>query len=401
VEEHGPFGKRRNARWDNARSRTRTGTPAKRENPNVAEFGQLFAKQQEDEKIHGIPKSTSSSSLDNPRKQTEKVATECILRGYKAKDSEWKVIDKYERISQGLICEDYPRSDPNSAAQYGQLFSGDVVIRANLSADANRKSKRYDGGYHWIKVTFDSTQAADRACFYSPQEIDGHLVFCELYHGHGPAEDIPVPKDSMDTSSSNQLRNRGPRTLTTAHSTAFLSSNDIGRGPSTLPRSFAMNNLAGTANDGLEEEELSLNESTTTATSGTATATVTTTATATATGASTSFGASPTLTQRPVTVTTGPAEPKPESDFMTHIPTVRRTKLRPLTEALPPQPTMTERVLRSIPILSWFTGDIVGDGPMLREDGTFDNDKSGAYWRFWYMIDMILGTDLCGLKEES
>ncbi|CAI7575620.1 unnamed protein product [Penicillium pancosmium] len=399
VEEHGPFGKRRNARWDNARSRTRTGTPAKRENPNVAEFGQLFAKQQEDEKVQGIPKSTSSSSLDNPRKQTEKVATECILRGYKAKDSEWKVIDKYERISQGMICEDYPRSDPNSAVQYGQLFSGDVVIRANLSADANRKSKRYDGGYHWIKVTFDSTGAADRACFYSPQEIDGHLVFCELYHGHGPAEDIPVPKDSMDTSSSNQLRSRGPRTLTTAHSTAFLSSNDIGRGPSTLPRSFAMNNLAGTVNDSPEEEELSLNESTTTATSGTATATVTTAATAT--GASTSFGSSSNLTQRPVTVTTGPAEPKPESDFMTHIPTVRRTKLRPLTEALPPQPTMTERVLRSIPILSWFTGDIVGDGPMLREDGTFDNDKSGAYWRFWYMIDMILGTDLCGLKEES
>jgi hypothetical protein len=85
---------------------------------------------------------------------------------------------------------------------------------------------------------------------------------------------------------------------------------------------------------------------------------------------------------------------------MTHIPTVRRTKLRPIAEALPPQPTVTERVLRSIPILSWFTGDIVGDGPQLREDGTFDYDKSNAYWRFWYMVDMILGTDICGLKEE-
>ncbi|OQE17959.1 hypothetical protein PENSTE_c019G04560 [Penicillium steckii] len=405
VEEHGPFGKRKNARWDNARSRTRTGTPAKRENPSVAEFGQLFARQQEEEKVQGIPKSTSSSSLDNPRKQTEKVATECILRGYKAKDSEWKVIDKYERISQGMICEDYPRSDPNSATQFGQLFSGDVVIRANLSVDANRKSKRYDGGYHWIKVTFDSTQAADRACFYSPQEIDGHLVFCELYHGHGPAEDIPVPKDAMGTSNSHRLRSGGPRTLTTAHSTAFLSSNDIGRGPTTLPRSFAMKNLAGTAND--EDEETSLHESTTTVTSGTATASApaqvtsistSTTSTATTTGVSTSFNTSPTLTQRPTTTTT---DQPPESEFMTHIPTVRRTKLRPLTEALPPQPTLTERVLRSIPILSWFTGDIVGDGPMLREDGTFDTDKSNAYWRFWYMIDVILGTDLCGLKEEA
>ena len=38
-EETGPFGRRRNARYETARSRTRTGTPAKKENPNVAEFG--------------------------------------------------------------------------------------------------------------------------------------------------------------------------------------------------------------------------------------------------------------------------------------------------------------------------------------------------------------------------
>jgi hypothetical protein len=94
-------------------------------------------------------------------------------------------------------------------------------------------------------------------------------------------------------------------------------------------------------------------------------------------------------------------EAKPESEFMTHIPTVRRAVLRPINEALPPQPTVSERVLRSIPILSWFTGDIVGDGPQFREDGTFDHQKSNLYWRFWYMIDQILGTDICGLKEES
>ncbi|KAJ5092519.1 hypothetical protein NUU61_007389 [Penicillium alfredii] len=382
-EETGPFGKRRNARYDNARSRTRTGTPAKRENPNVAEFGRLFSQQQEEEKVHGLPKSSSSSSLDNPRKQTEKVATECMLYGYKAKDFEWKVIDKYERISQGLICEDYPRSDPNSATQYAQLLSGgDVVIRANLSADANRKSKRYDGGFHWIKVTFDSTSSADRACFYSPQEIDGHMVYCELYHGHGPAEDTPIPADSA---APNKIRTKTSRTLTTSHSTAFLSSKDQDR--LTLPRSFAMNNLSSVADVPETEEDLSMDSSTTTATS----------ATATATGVSSSLDRSSSLHPRSVPT----AEPKPESEFMTHIPTVRRTKLRPLAEALPPQPTLTERVLRSIPILSWFTGDIVGDGPQLREDGSFDYDKSNTYWRFWYMVDKVLGTDICGLNEES
>lgn len=290
------------------------------------------------------------------------------------------MIDKYERISQGLICEDYPRSDPNSTSQYTQLLSGgDVVIRANLSADANRKSKRYAGGFHWIKVTFDSTSAADRACFYSPQEIDGYLVFCELYHGHGPAEDSAIPAGST---AGGQLRTRTPRTLTTSHSTAFLSSKDQDR--FTLPRSFAMNNLASVADVPEAEEEVSMDSSTTTATSGTATAA----------GTSSGFECSPSIHQRHV-------EPKPESEFMTHIPTVRRTKLRPLTEALPPQPTLTERILRSIPILSWFTGDIVGDGPQLREDGTFDYDKSNTYWRFWYMVDKVLGTDICGLKEES
>ncbi|CAP99619.1 Pc22g23310 [Penicillium rubens Wisconsin 54-1255] len=380
-EESGPFGKRRNARYDNARSRTRTGTPAKRENPNVAEFGRLFSQQQqEEEKTHGLPKSSSSSSLDNPRKQTEKVATECILYGYKNKDSEWKVIDKYERISQGMICEDYPRNDPNLANQYTQLLSGgDVVIR-NLSADANRKSKRYAGGYHWIKVTYDSTQSADRACFYSPQEIDGHMVFCELYSGHGPAEDAPIPADSA---ASSRVRSKAPRTLTTSHSTAFLSNSSKDQDRMTLPRSFAMNNLSSVP-DIPEDERHSVDSSTVAGTSDDTITSTATSATATAT---------PSFQQG--------TEPAPDDEFMTHIPTVRRTKLRPMVEALPPQPTMTERILRSIPILSWFTGDIVGEGPQLREDGTFDSERSGLYWRFWHTFDYFLRTDMCGLKEDS
>ncbi|KAL4995567.1 histidine phosphatase superfamily [Aspergillus recurvatus] len=390
-EETGPFGKRRNARYEQSRSRTRTGTPAKKENQNVAEFGRLFAQQQEQEKSRNtLPKSASSANLDNARKQTEKVATECILYGYRDKDSEWKVIDKYERISRGVICEDYPRIDPKTNVGYAQLLSGgDVVIRTNLSADANRKSKRYAGGFHWIKVTFDSMEAADRAVFYSPQEIDGHLVFCEIYHGQGPAEDVPIPAGSTQA---NRFMSNNKRTLSTSHSTAFLQNKDKDRLPraTTLPRSFAVNNLAGIA----DEEDLSFSQDTTsTASSATATGIERSVASATSTSTATA-----TIHQRH---TPQEATPAPVSEFMTHVPTVRRTKLRPISEALPPAPTVTERVLRSIPILSWFTGDIVGDGPQLREDGTFDYDKSNVYWRFWYMIDMVLGTDICGLREES
>ncbi|KAI9367049.1 hypothetical protein BJX61DRAFT_360093 [Aspergillus egyptiacus] len=377
-EETGPFGKRRNARYQQSRSRTRTGTPGpkKGENLNVAEFTRLFAQQQEQENSRNtLPRSASSSNIDSANKaEPEKIATECILYGYRNKDSEWKVIEKYERISSGFICEDYPRVDPRSSTGYSQLLSGgDVVIRANLSADANRKSKRYAGGFHWIKVTFDSSEAADRACFFSPQEIDGHLVFCEMYHGHGPSEDVPIPVGSTEA---NRFLSHNKRTLSTSHSTTFLQNNDK-KERSTLPRSFAMNNLASIADTA---EDIFSHESTSTVSSATATG----------------IEQQPTLQQRHV-----PKELNNTSNYMTHIPTVRRTQLRPITEALPPQPTVAERVLRSIPILSWFTGDIVGDGPLLREDGTFDYDNSNRYWRFWYMVDLFLGTDVCGLREES
>lgn len=340
----------------------------------MAEFGRLFAQQQEEEKArHTLPKSASASSLESPRKPVDKVATECIIYGYKSKDSEWKVIERFERISQGLICEDYPRSDPRFVGSHPQLLSGgDVVIRANLSPDANRKSKRYAGGYHWIKVTFDSTVAADRACHFSPQEIDGHLVFCELYQGHGPAEDAPIPADSP---TAQRLKSKHRRTLSTSQSANNLQP-PVGDWR-TLPRSFQPNNLASVADMEMEDEASQL--STATASSATATG----------------VEPSPTTLQR-----RGQTK-KPESEFMTHVPSVRKTKLRPVSEALPPQPTVAERILRSIPILSWFTGDVVGDGPQLKEDGTFDFDKSNMYWRFWYMLDKILGTDICGLREES
>ncbi|KAL4794351.1 histidine phosphatase superfamily [Aspergillus venezuelensis] len=364
-EESGPFGKRRNARYEQSRSRTRTGTPgAKKENQNEAE---------KTTRNNTLPKSSSSSNLDNARnKATEKVATECMLYGYRSKESEWKVIDKYERISRGFICEDYPRNDPRGSASYSHLLSGgDVVIRANLSADANRKSKRYAGGFHWIKVTFDDADAADRACFFSPQEIDGHVVFCEMYHGQPPAEDVPIPAGSTEA---NRFISNNKRTLTTSHSTAFLPSQ---RGPSTLPRSFALNNLASIADEDVFSQDRE--------------------STSTRHLSATSTSLTPPKEQQTPQIQLQPQE----SEFMTHLPTVRRTKLRPITEALPPAPTVTERVLRSIPILSWFTGDIVGDGPQMREDGTFDYERSNAYWRFWYMVDLILGTDICGLREES
>lgn len=439
-EESGPFGRRRNARYDHARSRTRTGTPAKRENPNVAEFTRLFSQQQEKTAQQAKPSTTKTSSTGvDGNDGGEKVATECVLFGYRSKDSEWKVIDKFEKISQGFICEDYPRSDPSLTSRYSELLSGgDVVIRANLTADANRKSKRFAGGFHWIKVTFDSRAAADRAIYYAPQDIEGYHVFCRLYDGHGPQEDVPLPVDSEPATMALELHARDQhRPLNVPVVATPIIPDLLEPTPRKTPRGKQQQFVTGNLIDldvGEDEEDIS-DLSTATASSATATemeqlnrpfpallptntiktpSPSTTTATVSS-SASTSTSFSPnTLRQRHFSTsqTRRKSQPQPQpqppqnqtpqqhSEYMSHLPAVRKAELRPMTEALPPQPTVVERVLRSIPILSWFTGDIVGDGPQLREDGSFDYERSNVYWRFWYAVDRFVGTDVCGLKEE-
>ncbi|KAI1928484.1 hypothetical protein LOZ65_001977 [Ophidiomyces ophidiicola] len=371
-EETGSFGKRRNSRYNSTRSGTRTGTPARRENLNVAEFGRLFALQQEEEQARNklLPSATTSSVVENSRKSADAVATECIFYGYKDRTCEWKVIDRFVRISQGSIYEDYPRTDPDIAPKYPQLLSADdLMVHKNLSADANRKSKKYAGGRHWIKVTFDSFSAADRACHFSPQVIDGYSVRCELYHGHGPKEDVPLLHASFESGRKKQMKavlvgNSGVDN--TEKTEEFDQINDFR--PFNPTSKF----------DKLINDDVTSQISSVTASSATVTA------------------------LPPVDTTLRSRAPQnSKSEFMTHIPTVRRAILRPASEALPPQPSLGERIIRSIPILSWFSGDIVGDGPVLKDDGTFDHDKSNLYWRFWYMVDKILRTDLCGLKEDS
>lgn len=384
-EETGPFGKRNTRNTTgSARSRTRTGTPARKDNANVLEFGRLFDQYVEDEKAQKArrPAAASAPNLEAPQQVIDKVATECILYGYRDKGVEWKVIDKYERISLGQICEDYQRTDPHASPRYQHTLSGrDVVVR-NLTADANRKSKRYAGGLHWIKVTFDSAEAADRACHFSPQQIDGYSIFCEIYKGSGPAQDVAILTGSAEANQYRQNQHKS-RTLTTSQSTSFLLQPERSN---TLPRSYTTNSLS----------YKSPFESSLTAESASPVSS-NTVSSATATGIEqpqfTSSQENDSLTNR--------TPHNPDAEYMTHIPTVKRAVLRPATEALPPSLTMAERILRSIPILAWFAGgDIVGDGPIIKEDGTFDYEKTTWYWILWWWIDYVFGSDFCGVKEE-
>src|SRR5271156_5749208 len=100
-EESGPFGRHRANRYTGSRtSRTRTGTTPVRqkENPTVAEFGKLLAKEQakdeEEEKSRGtLTPANPTGAQDAPRAaEPEAVATECLLYGYASKNMEWKVL---------------------------------------------------------------------------------------------------------------------------------------------------------------------------------------------------------------------------------------------------------------------------------------------------------------------
>lgn len=381
----------------------------------MAEFGRLLAKDQarEEERTKpGLNPSTNSGGDAARSMEPEAVPTECLLYGYAGKASEWKVLSKFEKIvAPGIICEDYPREDPNlflSSSSPVGLSRSSVVLHENLTREAIRKSRIYNGGQHWIKVTFDSYQAADRACHFSPLDIDGYMVHCEMWQGKGPAADVPLPRGPLgsdQTGLSLTDSGRGARRGSASRLSDRLTGKDSAvagfeRALQTLPRSYTMPD-AQYGQPTNPDDDLSFTS--TTASSATATATATDLAPPSSPSAlrSRSVPQLPSQSSQDLT---------PHSEYMTHIK-VKKAVLRPISEALPPQPTFAARVLRSIPIVAWFvgggstttkqggSGDVIGEGPLMKEDGTWD-PVNGWYWSFWHSIDSWLGTDFCGLKDD-
>ncbi|KAJ9612027.1 hypothetical protein H2200_003622 [Cladophialophora chaetospira] len=437
IEESGPFGRNRSIRSTASRTpRARTGTTPVRqkENSAVAEFGRLFAKEQAEEerrKPASKPLSADEAAAAERPIQPEAVPTECLLYGYAGKQTEWKVLSKFEKIVfPGIICEDYPREDPNLflSSNSPLAFSrASVVVHQNLSREAIKKSRIYYGGNHWIKVTFDSYQAAERACFYSPIDIDGYSVHCEMWQGKGPAVDASIPsgwgQDKADLIqpqlSPRKLDNgRRPRTLSSSQGARALSGKDstmagFERALQTLPRSHSLPDVQY----GQPDDDLSFNS--TTASSATATGLDVAPQPQQPLIPSTPHGlrsrSVPQLPSQDLSLRTPTS-----SEYMTHITSVKKARLRPISEALPPQPTFLDRVLRSIPIVSYFAtpavsstlsgstpaglvtqkrGDVIGEGPLLKDDGSWD-PANGWYWRFWGGVDSWFGTDFCGLKDD-
>lgn len=294
--------------------------------------------------------------------------TEVILYGFPLV-YQYAAVDFYERVSQGVIYEDYDRYPPN--AKYNlSLTLGRTHSPANISREALRKKNRYHGGEHWIKVTFDSTEAAERACHYSPHVIQGHIVFAEPYRGTGPTSDVAIPatdaaiqKVSL-TASPSQDTSRTLQGIGGASDTASSAT-------ATIPR---------------EGREQSASSSTT---------------------VQAPIPASSTLTNRRLRSPLAPTSPSPAKmptspKKAVRIPGVKG--LEPPGKALLPAQSTWQRTLAHLPLVGLFFaggGDIIGNQVPRKEDGTFDWVNATAYWRAWAWVDWVLRTDFCGIRGDD
>ncbi|KAF7870286.1 hypothetical protein EAF04_004032 [Stromatinia cepivora] len=391
VPETGSFGK------STRRSRSRTGTPAlKKEDPTLAAadaiFAATFARRAAATSESGQRKSSIQPSLSqtNLRDNNALVAidgnagsssrfvhkepTEVILRGF-TPEHQWAAIAEYERIA-GHICEDYPRDAPLDQRRYKTDLRDPVVLRRRpLTKEEKAKALKYAGGKHWIKITFESAEAAELAIEASPQPVLGHYVAAELYRGAPPAQDEPgistVPSTRSSRSNANKHRfDLGP----------LLPGAERPLQQSGLPRSWTTPEMSQIGRS-VHFEDRGQSPEGSQATSHTVDTTTLTT--------STVMGGSLAFQQRPSSA--GTAAPEAPSLYCSKIPTAQRLQLLPADQALLPQKSYTQQVLSNIPLLNWFSADIIGDTVPRTETGEFDWAKASLYWRMIYWFDTYLG----------
>jgi hypothetical protein len=374
VPETGSFGK------STRRSRSISKTPGprveKKEDPTLAAadkiFSNYFANQAaaspDRQRKASIPSSASqpnpslSTALEPtdgnapPSRYIHKEPTEVILRGFKP-SHQYAAIREYERIA-GRICEDYPRDPPLDQRKFKSDLRDPAVLRRRaLTTEEKAKALRFAGGRNWIKVTFESAEAAEAAVDSSPQTMLGYVVYAEMYRGVPPTNDEAIPAH-ID----RELRPATPRTRSTfPRSATTPNMSQIGRGGFSMspPDSHASSQTLDTAT-------MSTADSTNTA------------STATVTG--NNFSQS-----------LPPQPPQAESEFCHRIPTARRMKLLPAEQALLPQQSYGQRMLSKIPLVNWLSSDIIGTTIPKNENGEFDYVTASIYWRFMFWLHYWTG----------
>ncbi|KAI5203601.1 hypothetical protein E4T39_04093 [Aureobasidium subglaciale] len=351
-EEKGPFGRSVRRRGF---SRSKTATPARKEDvvrqENMQTEDFIFAKYKDELKakdpVQPTQKPTDAAAAQAASDAASaKEATEVILYGF-GPDSQWAAIEYYERISGGSVYEDYDRHPPHQRYDHSLTYSRAKLAQRSLSQTALRKRNAYRGGDHWIKVTFDSPEAADLATHCSPHPIHGFLVYAELFRGSGPPNDAPIP-----------YSNAGAQI----------------DGPS-LPPTFST------------RDTLTPTDSSNTLSSATITA---------------QPSSSTNLAQ--ISNTTALAPTTPVQKRPMRIPGATRAVLKPADLAFAEPSKTVSSSLASWPIINLFVGtkgDVIGSAVPRTDDGNFDWKNASLYWLIFAWLDYWLGTDMCGLRGDD
>ncbi|GAB7356286.1 hypothetical protein MBLNU459_g7091t1 [Dothideomycetes sp. NU459] len=370
TEEKGAFGRSTRRRGF---SRSKTATPARKEDAvrqeNMQNEDAIFNKYKEDLRTkepvqQQKPSANEASAMGGAAQQalSTREPTEVMLYGF-GDDSQWAAIEYFERVSGGYIYEDYDRHPPHQRYDHSLSYNR-AKMQRTLSQAALKKRNAYRGGQHWIKVTFDSPEAADLACHCSPHALHGYLVYAEPYRGVAPPTDAPVPysnagaqvdSQSLPTSFSTTTLSNGSPTSSNTLSTATVTGNDIPQ--SVLPRGSTLSSFDSQSSRALSRTS------------------------------TTALDESTSVQQRPLRVAGA-----------------KRAVLLPADQAFLPAPARGTGFLGSLPILGLlFTskGDVIGSQVPRLEDGSFDWKTASLYWCFFAWLDSILGTDICGLKGDD
>ncbi|KAF2262397.1 hypothetical protein CC78DRAFT_534888 [Lojkania enalia] len=392
-EEKGPFGKARKR----GTSRSKTATPARKEDQakldNIRVMDDIFNrhKAQEERKESMRRKATGAATLPisasapnlidggslgasfqagASTNATLKEPTEVILYGY-GSEVQWAAIDYYEKVSGGIIFEEYDRQPPT--AKFNLTLSAQKAsYYRSLSRTALRKINEYVGGEHWIKVTFDSPEAAERACHYSPHILQGYTVFAERYRGTGPNTDRAIPAQAgaatSQTASPNTVSSTTLPFGASQSSATISSATATGSHPASMPPRLAPEPVLPSAFP-FDSPEPAIAPS----------------------------------HQQPAAQTTSSQQREPGRPSL-RIRGAKHAILLPPEKAFLPAAPRWQQTFGSLPIIGWIVGTghgFIGDQVPRKEDGTFDSVNASAYWRFWHSIDSCFGTDYCGLRDAE
>ncbi|KAI0120677.1 hypothetical protein BJ170DRAFT_588874 [Xylariales sp. AK1849] len=405
VAETGSFGK------STRRSRSRTGSlPPKREDVTMQSadkvFGEYLASQEKATNTAGSTQRkpsylSQSAAADDATAQAPRIVqepAEVILRGYRSSNQQYAAINHYEQLA-GRICEDYPREPPIEQRRYkSELRDPAFTRRQALTPQERTKVNRVDGGEHWVKVTFESADAAGAAIYASPQKIQGYCVYAEPYLNLPPLEDAAVIDMMGDI---GMLQDEQPMP-TRSQSLRGQRLTRLQKGKqSTLPKNWASTPVAGrTTSTDIHNSPPESQTSTQTIDTATMSSSTGTASTETVTGMHFRSSSAHDLQQLPEAAD----QQGRNGDYCRIIPTAKRAKLLTAEQALLPQQGLVQRISSRIPLIKWFSGSMIGDEVPRTEGGEFDFHRASLYWQLMYYLDYwfgLFGQEIVSADKED